>query len=280
MPEASLLLTRPGARVAYTDTGAPADRPDAPVVVLGHGLLFSGRMFDAQVAALRPAYRCLTVDWRSQGRSPRAAGPHDMDTLLGDLVALLDECDTGPVHYVGLSMGGFVGMRLAARHPDRVRTLTLLDTSAAPEPAPSRRRERIMAHALPYVGLRPLEGQVAALMFGPTFLRARTRTGSPEQQAYDAWRTPLVQTDRRGLKQAVLGVLDRDGVEDELGRITALTLVVTGADDRPTPVAQAERIVAGIPGARLEVVPACGHSCTVEQPDVVTRLLVDHLDRG
>ena len=65
-----------GADVHFTDTGAPADRPDAPVVLFGHGLLFSGWMFSHQVDALKDEYRCVTIDWRSQGQSPAARDGH------------------------------------------------------------------------------------------------------------------------------------------------------------------------------------------------------------
>ena len=72
----------------YTDSGEPS--PGAPTLVMGHGLLFSGWMFHPQVAALRDRYRCITVDWRGQGDTPAAADrAADMDSLTGDLVALL-----------------------------------------------------------------------------------------------------------------------------------------------------------------------------------------------
>src|SRR5215470_11987860 len=117
-----------GATIAYTDAG-PAT---APTVLFGHGLLFGGWMFGAQIQALRAEYRCVTIDWRGQGGSP-PAGRHDMDTLTADAVALIEALALAPVHFVGLSMGGFVGQRLAARHGHLLRSLTLLDTSAGPE---------------------------------------------------------------------------------------------------------------------------------------------------
>jgi pimeloyl-ACP methyl ester carboxylesterase len=126
------LLQLDGARVNITDTGAPPGRPDAPVVVLGHGLLFSTTMWRHQVDALRATYRCVAVDWRGQGATPPAPA-YDMDSLYADLVGVIEHLDGGPVHYAGLSMGGFVGLRLAARRPDLVRSLTLIDTSAGPE---------------------------------------------------------------------------------------------------------------------------------------------------
>lgn len=265
-----------GIRFHHTDTGPPPGRPDAETIVFGHGLLFSGWMFEPQVEALRAEYRCVTVDWRGQGGTPPVAGGDgyvaDMDTLLGDLVALLDHLALPSVHYVGLSMGGFVGMRLAARHPERVRTLTLLDTSAGPEDPEKVKQYRLLATVYRWFGFGPVRGKVEPIMFGPTLL------GSPRRsEVVDPWLATLRTVDRKGMRAAILGVTDRLPVVDELSNIQAPTLVAVGADDVATPVAKSEAIASGIAGARLEVIADAGHSSTVEQPEAVTALLREHL---
>src|SRR5688500_3593618 len=148
-----------GADVHYTDTGSPPGKPDAPAVVFGHGLLFSGWMFSHQVEALEDHYRCVTIDWRSQGQSPMARDGHDMDTLTSDVLGLLDHLGLDAVHYVGLSMGGYVGMRLAARHPERVLSLALLDTGSGSEDADKVSKYRLLANVYLVVGPGPLRRQ-------------------------------------------------------------------------------------------------------------------------
>lgn len=267
------LLETDGARVAYTDTGAPAGRPDAPTVLFGHGLLFSGWMFSAQVEALRSSYRCVTVDWRGQGDSPPAVdGRYDMDSLAEDAVELIEHLGVAPVHYVGLSMGGFVGQRVAARRPDLVRSLTLLDTSAEREATSNVVKDWLLAQVYRYVGIGPVRRDVMKVMFGPAF-RADPGHGA----VVDEWVRRLSACDRNAIRQAVLGVIRRSGVVHEIPAITAPTLVIVGADDVPTPVERARTIAATIPGARLEIVADCGHSSTVEQPEAVTRLLTEFL---
>lgn len=268
------LLSVNGTQVHVADTGAPAGRPDAPTVVFGHGLLFSGTMFDHQVAALGSRYRCVTVDWRGQGRTPPAAtGGYDMDTLLADLVSVLDVLGLDAVHYVGLSMGGFVGMRLAARHPERVTSLTLLDTSAGPEDPEKIRRYRTLARAYRLIGMGPISGRVTPIMFGPDSL-----TDPEVQPRIEAWLAALARVDRAGMRRAILGVTDRLAIAPELGRITAPTLVAVGADDVATPVAKSEAIAAAIAGARFEIVPGSGHSSTVEKPEVLSELIGTFID--
>src|SRR5215510_6749099 len=92
-----------GARLHYTVDG------EGPPVLFAHGLLWSGEMFQYQVAALRRRYRCVTFDFRGQGDSEVTGAGYDMDTLTDDATALIDRLGLAPCHFVGLSMGGFVG---------------------------------------------------------------------------------------------------------------------------------------------------------------------------
>ncbi|HEY2298030.1 MAG TPA: alpha/beta fold hydrolase [Jatrophihabitans sp.] len=265
-------LTRNGATISYTDTGAPSERPDAATVVFGHGLLFSGRMFQAQVEVLRTHYRCVTIDWRGQGDTPATRSGYDMDTLTDDALAVIESLDAGPVHYVGLSMGGFVGQRLAARHGRVLRSLTLLDTSADREPTFSILQDIAMAYVHTLVGMRPLAPFVLPIMFGPTF-----RKGPANEPAIAEFLDGIARTQRAGLRRAVLAVALRKPVYDELDRIPVPTLVIVGADDVATKPEKAQRVAARVPGARLEIVPNSGHSSTVEQPAAVTALIEEFL---
>lgn len=261
-----------GAMISYTDTGTPPGRTDAPAVVFGHGLLFSGWMFHPQIEALRQNYRCIALDWRGQGDTPATRAGYDMDTLTADAVALIGRLGLASVHYVGLSMGGFVGLRVAARHGELLCSLTLLDTSADGEDPAKVGQYRLLASVYRLAGIGPVLKKVKALMFGTTFLTSPT-----SEPVIDEWVRHLRRCSRVGIRKAVLGVADRPPVRDELDRISVPTLVVVGAEDVATPRAKAERIAAAVAGARLEVVPGSGHSSTLEQPAVVTALIRDFL---
>lgn len=260
-----------GATIAYEDTGPPPGRPDAPTIVFGHGLLFAGWMFRAQVAALSASYRCVCVDWRGQGASPRTAGgDYEMDSLYADAVALVEHLGVAPVHYVGLSMGGFVGQRIGARRGELLRSLTLLDTSADREQPRAAVEDIAMAAIYRVSGIGLLRGPVKKIMFGPSFL-----ADPANQPVVDEFFARIGRADRAALRHAIVAVATRKPVSAELDRITVPTLVVTGADDKPTPPERARRIAERIPHARLEIVPDCGHSSTVEQPETITRLITD-----
>jgi pimeloyl-ACP methyl ester carboxylesterase len=176
------------------------------------------------------------------------------------------------VHYAGLSMGGFVGQRLAARRPDLVRSLILIDTSAGPEDADKVSRYRLMASVYGVLGFRPLRSQVSPIMFTPAWLK--TPAGKETERT---WISELVTQNRKGVKQAIRGVTDRLPIADELSAITAPTLVIVGSDDTATPVAKAEAIAAGIKDSRLDVLTGVGHVSTLEDPDRVSQLMREFL---
>jgi pimeloyl-ACP methyl ester carboxylesterase len=176
------------------------------------------------------------------------------------------------VHYVGLSMGGMVGMRVAARRPDLVRSLVLLDTSAEAEDATARRRYGTLVTAARVVGIRALVGRVMPILFG------RSALADPDRRReVAAWRAAIAGN-RRDVVRAVLGVTQRTDCTHELAAIRCPTLVVVGDEDVATPPATARRIAEAIPGARLVTIARAGHSAPVEQPAAVTDAIRAFLD--
>ncbi|HSA48049.1 MAG TPA: alpha/beta hydrolase, partial [Candidatus Competibacteraceae bacterium] len=90
-------LTLNGVRLYYEERGTGPE-----TIVFAHGLLWSGRMFDQQVAALQERFRCITFDFRGQGQSQVTASGYDMDTLTEDAAALMAALGCAPCHFVGL----------------------------------------------------------------------------------------------------------------------------------------------------------------------------------
>jgi pimeloyl-ACP methyl ester carboxylesterase len=252
-----------GTTLYYEDSGGTGE-----AVVFSHGLLFSADMFEAQVRALAPRYRCIRYDHRGQGRSADPGGRlHDIEDVTNDAESLIRALGVAPCHFVGLSMGGFVGMRLAARHPELLRTLTLLETSADPEPEENVPRYRLLALVSRWIGLRAVIGRVMPILFSRSFL------ADPSRAAERAlWRNRLA-SNRRSIVRAVHGVIERRGVAGELPLVRVPTLVIVGEEDVATVPAKAERIHALIPGSALVRIAGAGHSSCIEQPERVNEEL-------
>jgi 3-oxoadipate enol-lactonase len=256
-----------GTRLHVEDSGGGG----APVV-FAHGVLYSSRMWDAQVAAMRDRYRCIAYDHRGQGESAVPASGYDMETVSEDAAALIQGLGSGPVHFVGLSMGGFVGMRLAARHPELLRSLVLLDTSADPEPPENLPRYRMLAFIARWFGQRPVAGSVLKIMHG-----ASMRADPARASELAAWRARLIASDRIGAVRAVYGVFQRRPVHDELAKIRVPTLVMVGEEDTAAVPAKGEAIARAIAGARLVRVPRAGHMAPIDNPAFVTAELLSFL---
>jgi pimeloyl-ACP methyl ester carboxylesterase len=244
-----------GTPIYYEDTGPGST---GETLVFSHGLLWGTELFAPQVAAFRDRYRCIAWDHRGQGKSG-ADHRHtiDMELVWQDATRLLDQLVGGPVHFAGLSMGGFAAMRMAARRPDLVRSLILIETSSDPEPTENIGRYRMLASVTKLLGPKIIKNKVAPIMLGKTILNDATR------RAELATFVDLMAR-RRDIWRAVNGVIDRAGIHSELSRITAPTVVIVGDEDVATPKLKAERIAGAIAGAKLVVIPRAGHSSTVE----------------
>lgn len=257
-----------GAQIWYEDTGG-----DGETILFGHGLLLSGLMYEPQVAHFRDRYRCITFDFRGQGRSEVTEDGYDMDSLALDALALIEKLGCGPVHYVGLSMGGFVGLRLAIGHRDCLRSLTLIDTSADPEPKKALKGHKRLAFVLRWFGARFVVNKVLPIMFGKTFLTDPSRS-----EEVGLWRQRLIALDRKGTAWAAYGVLLRNGVYDRIGGIDTPTLIIVGEEDTATVPSRSERMHEAIDGSKLVYIENAGHLSSVEKPSEVNAAIERFLE--
>lgn len=230
-------------------------------------------MFERQVEAFRERYRVITYDHRGQGQSSAPADGYDMETVYADAVALIEGLQLAPCHFAGLSMGGFVGMRLAARQPDLLRSLILLDTSADPEPEANRPKYRLLNNVVRWIGMWPVVRPVMKIMFSQTFLH------DPARHADRARWIAELKTNRPTITKAVEGVITRQGVRDELSRITLPTLIIVGDEDVATVPDKARRIHEKLVGSQLVIIPRAGHTSSVEEPAAVNAAIGQFLSK-
>ena len=255
-------LSVDGIEIFYEDVGRGTP------IVFSHGLLWSGRMYAAQVAALSGRYRCIAYDHRGQGRSGTSPVSYDMDRLSEDAVALIRALDAAPCHFVGLSMGGFVGLRLALRHPELLRSLTLIESAADEEPRLNIPKYRAMSWVARWLGYGPLLPAVMKIMFGRAFLGDPAR--APERHEEEA---QLLALEPARVEAALHAVVSRRSLLDEVHAIRTPTQVVHGVDDRAIKLPRARRTCGAIPGCRWVEIPRAGHTSSVEEPAAVTAAL-------
>lgn len=259
-----------GRSIHYVEHGAGAE-----TVVFSHGYLMRHQMFEAQIAPLSKNYRVIAFDHRGHGQSDPCHDAFGIYDLVDDAAGLIDALVDGPVHFAGMSTGGFVGMRLLLRRPDLIKRLILIDTSAEAEDPQKLKRFNLLLFLVRFVGLRPLLGQVVPLMFGAPFRKDPARKA--ENAAWTSYIGGLGKTSVRRFGRAIF---DRDDVLPALGslEIQPPTLIIVGDEDVVTPPGKAAAMQQAIAGSTLVSIPASGHSSPVEQPDDVTRAMVDFLN--
>ena len=240
--------------------------PDAPVLVLLNSLGSTRAMWDPQVGPLSERLRVVRTDARGHGESAVVPGPWTVADLGRDVLELLDELGVRRAHLVGLSLGGATAQWVAVHAPQRVHTLSLLCTSAHwPDVQPWIER----AVAARTDGVASLAPTVVQRWFTPEL--------AERDPALVAWATAMIaSTPAEGYATACDALAAWDGRPD-LGRITAPTLVIAGAEDPATPPAMLHEIADGIAGSVLHVLPRASHLANLEQAGAVTRLLLAHV---
>jgi 3-oxoadipate enol-lactonase len=241
---------------------------EGPVVLMGASLGTTVAMWDAQVGALAERFRVVRFDHRGHGGSPVVPGPYTIADLGGDVVALLDSLGVERASYAGLSMGGMVGIWLAANAPERVERLALVCTSAhVPPPA------NWEARAAEVEAAGTVEVVVESVM--ARWLTPEYAAAHPEAAAKLSGMLAATSPVAYAACCRALGEMDLRG---DLSRIRAPTLVIAGAQDPSTPPEHGEAIAAGISGSLFELLDPSAHIAAVERADDVTRLLNEHFE--
>jgi len=246
-----------------------AGPPGAPVLVLGSSLGTTGQMWEPQAGALRGRFRVLRYEHRGHGGSPAPPGPYAIADLGRDVLALLDSYEVSSAHYCGLSLGGMVGMWLAANAPGRIGRLALCCTSAFLEPL---QLWRDRAAAVRSGGMAPLSHQIVGRWFTPGYAAAHPATVARFETTLEQ---EVVPEGYAGCCDAIAAM----DLRPLLPSVTARTLVIAGAQDPATPPWHGAVVASGIPGARLRVIRGAAHLANVSSPAEFAAALLHHLVR-
>ena len=239
---------------------------EAEVLVLSGSLGSTLAMWDPVVDALAARFRIVRWDLRGHGGSPTPPAPYTIDDIGADLLDLLDRTGATRAHMVGTSLGGMAALWVAARAPERVNRMVVIGSSARLGPASGwidRAREV----------LREGTGPVAEVVT-PRWVSATFASEHPD--AVDSYRAMFAAADPAGYAGCCIAIAGMD-LTDELGAILAPTLVIVGSDDPATPVEHGRAIADALPDARLEIVDGAAHLPSLEFPDRVAQLILDHL---
>lgn len=262
VPTKSGRLRIDGAEVYYEIHG------DGEPLLLIHGLGSCAADWAPQIASFRTSYRVIAFDQRGHGRSSRPRGAYSIPRFAQDTVALLKQLGIGPVHIVGLSLGGMVAFQLAVDAPELVKSMTIVNSG--PEvPALTFKQRMPLYVRLLYLHTLGLRRMAKAI--------AKTLYPKPEQaDLQKAFIERLASNDKRCYAASLRAIFAGWGVADRLGEIRCPVLFIT-ADQDYTPVELKQAYVNRLPNARMVVVPDSRHALPMEKPREFNRALADFL---
>ena len=235
-------------------------------LVLIHGVSDSHRGWDAVVGELGDV-DTIRYDLRGHGDAPKRPLVESVDDFVDDLVALLDERGIATAHVVGFSLGGLIAQRTAVREPHRVATLTVIGSVAGRTDAES---------------ARALERLHAIETLGPVGVAEQsiTRWYTPEQLMADPGVAERVIAQMAALDApaytAAYRVLATTDLADDLTRIAAPTLAITGEYDVGSPPHMSE-LIAARTGGRVVVIPGAKHSVLHDHAPLIAKEILTHV---
>jgi 3-oxoadipate enol-lactonase len=234
-----------------------------PTLVLGNSLGTTRRLWERQVPVFAEHFRLVRYELPGHGGAASQDGV-SIASLGAGVLSVLDDHGVDQAAYCGVSIGGMVGMWLAANAPDRISSLTVICTAAY---LPSAEGWRARADLVLAEGMSSVAGQSIGRWFTPSFIAS-----SPALA--ESFLADLLAVDPAGYASCCLALAEMD-LRADLASIKAPTLVISGADDPATPPEQGAAIAAGISGARKLIVEGA-HLANVASPAEVTYAVLSH----
>jgi 3-oxoadipate enol-lactonase len=254
-----------GVNLYYTIDGS-----DGPWITMSHSLCCSTAMWDEQADLLKQRYRVLRFDTRGHGHSDAPAGAYTLESMAEDLAGLLRSLNVSETHFVGLSMGGMIGMTFALLYPGVFKSLVLCDTTSRipPEAGPVW-AERIQTASTQ--GMEALVQPTLKRWFTEPFMAARP-------DAMQRVGNMIRSTPVPGYVGCCHAISKLD-CTDRLQSIKCPVQIIVGEQDVGTPVEMSRAIQRATPGSELVVIPSASHLSNIEQPAVFNDALGGFLAR-
>ena len=243
-----------GQWINYEDTGGTIGP-----IVLAHGLLMDQEMFAPQIEARVPGSRIITWDARCHGQTETTNDPFTYWDLADDLRGLLDHLGIERAVIGGMGQGGFVALRFALKHPERVAGLILVDTQAGTEETEKVATYEVMLDAWEAEGLNDqLAETIAAILIGSAWPGRAT------------WIAKWRQIPRSLLRPAFRCLVGREDIHDRLGEIKVPALVIHGTADAAIDIDRAQRLCSELADCQpLIAIEGGGHASNLTHPKLV-----------
>jgi 3-oxoadipate enol-lactonase len=261
-----------GGTVNATDAGTGTP------LFLFHSLLSDRASFDAIAPKLTRSFRVIVPELPGFGRSQAVIGTlADIADRMAELVREVAQetaqgaAQDGEAIVLGNGYGGFVALQMAIRHPTLATRLILADCGAAFSEG-GREAFRTMATVATSKGLAAISDVAMRRLFAPEFQEAHPDLMRGRREAF-------LRTDIDVFRAACAQLAELD-LRGELHKVKVPTLVLVGEQDEATPPPMSRELAAGLPDARLKIIPGCAHVPQLQAPEVFLQAIADALPAG
>jgi 3-oxoadipate enol-lactonase len=245
-----------------------------PVLCLS-GLGYSSWCWEEFMARLAPEFHMIAMDNRGTGRSEKPPGPYWIEMMADDAVRVLEHLQAPPAHIVATSMGGYIALTMAKRHPDRIKSLVLVDTSKGGPGTRLVPEETYEAwHEASFMGARPFAERTMHFSFRQGYLE-----NNPErfheflERRLEYPTPPMCWSAQNG---ACILFLEK-GVD--VSKIHQPALVIHGTDDRVLPFENGKILAEALPNATFVPFEGGGHLTFLEEPEKFAKLVLQFLNQ-
>jgi pimeloyl-ACP methyl ester carboxylesterase len=247
-----------------------------PPIVFVTGL--SGTRFGwwKQIEPFSQKYHVITLDNRDAGDSALGTGPYSIADMADDTAALITQLKLGPAFVVGISMGGFISLELALRHPELVQKLVLTSTSGQVNShQPSSQAAAILFSRTEGESVAARTRRVYTILAGPGYMEAH-----PEDLEHIVGIAEKKPMSLESYQRQLGAIMMWQGVGDRFAQITMPSLVIHGDADPLVPCSNGQHLAEHLPNAKLLIYPGVGHLPTIEAAERYNRDVGEFLSAG
>lgn len=251
--------------MSYDDVG----EGKVPIIFL-HGFPFDKSMWKNQVNYLKLAYRLISVDLRSFGKSSAGHKKLNIDLFSDDVIQLMDVLEIDKAILCGLSMGGYIALNTISRYPERFAGLILCDTNCIADSKKMKEHRYKTIYQIEAEGIND---------FAEEFIENAFRRDSfvLKREVVKKIEATILSNTKQVITEGLKALSKREETCSALSSIKVPTLIICGRNDKITPVQQSEFLHRHIKNSELKIIERAAHLSNLEQPDVFNEHLLDFL---
>jgi 3-oxoadipate enol-lactonase len=241
------------------------EKGTGPAIVLVHGFPMDHRIWLEQLAGLGKSFRVIAVDLKGFGKS-RSNEAFTIDSMADDLVQFMDQIQATPCVLAGLSMGGYIALSVAARHPQALRGLVIVSSKAEADTQQGREGRQKTAELAQKSGSKPVGEQML-----PKVLSEQTMKSNP--QLVSALRQIMESCPPNTIANASFAMRDRADRTADLPSLIMPVLVILGENDGLIPLSAGQQLAGACKQGQFVAIPKAGHMAPMESPEAVNAVI-------